>query len=65
MQVVLESSNAPDHADENVECCSIDASKGAVGNFSNVFCLNASPVLHGCVQGDGAVNGHDAHMAMC
>jgi hypothetical protein len=37
MQVVLEFSNAPDHADEKVECCSIDASKGRLAILAMDF----------------------------
>jgi hypothetical protein len=58
---VLESSNDQDHADGHV-----DVSEGAIGNYSNVICLNASPASHGVSQhtihsqvaskGTGAVN---------
>jgi hypothetical protein len=34
---VLESSNGQDHADGNVRDCSINASKDAVGDDSNVI----------------------------
>jgi hypothetical protein len=54
-------SNDQDHADGHV-----DVSEGAIGNYCNVICLNASPASHGVSQhtihsqvaskGTGAVN---------
>jgi hypothetical protein len=66
-------SNDQDHADGNVKSCSIDASGEAIGDGSNVICLNAPNAPHGVVQVaihssplgcTGVVNAHSADLAM-
>jgi hypothetical protein len=63
-----------DHADGNVERCSIDAWEEAIGDDSNVICLDAPLASHGVAQfpihsrvasqGTGLVNVHNADMAV-